>query len=156
MKIIAALIVALVAVPVGADGWRKNCAEDDETTGTIVLTVGDEACYVPESETDDSTSGLSIGGCKEVDIFYWNDTDGDGTAGTVTFGPRLCPSKTVSGTLANECWLIENTTLTGNAGAEALYGASGGSDAAILFFDAGGTENDGDTQKAMVSCKGSR
>lgn len=135
----------LFAVPAGAASWLKSCAAGAVTTG---LQLGSFACNIPTSATDDSGI-LSVGACENIDIFFYDDTDGDGTLGDAEAIMRNCPSASAD---AQGCWAIENVTLDGDAatGTEAIYGAA----AVWIYLDVTAYATTAEPVAAIVRCNG--
>ena len=119
-------LVALLPTPADAANWLKGC----QGTGQDNLSIGPGsfACLVPTSATDDSGI-LSVDSCENIDIFYWDDADGDGVAGGGTVQARSCPTtdalRTDTDTVQDAaCFIMENLTLDGvpSTNTEAIYG----------------------------------
>ncbi len=146
--ILTGLLVLFVAQAAGAASWL--------TSGGRVTTTarpGSYVTYTPAGVSDDSALYLDVNACESFDLLYYNNTNGDATVGTVTVAVQTCApaAKAASNTVdLDACWTIENTVLTGVAAnsLEAIYGAS----AAWIAVEAGGTENDDDTQQLVLRC----
>lgn len=142
MRHLLFVLILSFAIPAGAADWLLF---GDSSRVVTALRSGQWASYTPVDATDDSLV-LDMGGCENSDLLYFNDTDGNGTAGTVTVTPRQCPQGVTAS--ADACWAIEGVTMTGTAPNEAIYGVK----ATTIWLEAGGAENDGDTQQFEAWC----
>lgn len=94
------LCVLLMSSTASAADWIDSCLQDSNrdlvtTSSSIVttLTPGRYACAETITNTDDTTI-LSVGGCNHIDVFQYNDPDGDDDISTVTGQPQICPDNT--------------------------------------------------------------
>lgn len=134
-------LFALSATRARAADWLENCG----TRVVSSLTPRNSACYSAASTNDDS-GVLTVRDCENVDVLYFTDTDGNGTASTLTVALRSCPGTTAD---PDACWIVEGLTLTGSAPAEAIYGL--GAERVYADVSATGTVAD---PTLIVRCNG--
>jgi hypothetical protein len=120
--LVAALL--LLAAPAQAGNWLRFCRTTNPTTGIL---PGEWACYLPSSNSDDSAL-LATQLCENMDIRYYPDANGDGTASTAFPTVRSCPGTATTGSTA-ACWITENLIFDGNpaTNTEAIYGVQANS-----------------------------
>jgi hypothetical protein len=99
--------------------WQKSC-QSSTSAITTNLAPGTFACWDPDTITDASPI-IFIGGCKNLDVFVWDDKTGAGTDSTTTWLLEVCPTDASS--LANDtvrdeaCKTMQDTSAFGpNAG----------------------------------------
>jgi len=119
--LILGLIGALVApglanaVPAQVGSWTRGCQ-----AGSVVrnLEGGSWACYTPAAgaSNESATPVLDVSDCENVDLFSWDDFDGDGTVCTVTWDIETCAPG--AGSLATDA--LKNAACTTLPGAAAL------------------------------------
>jgi len=138
---------ALVApFPAGAANWLKSGQSPGSATQSLF--VGSWASNAPTAETDDSGI-LGVSNCENVDVLFFDDSDGDGTASGINGVVRSCPSASAD---AQGCWAVENLTLDGDpaTNTEAIYGFA----ANWIYIDYGGAETDDASTLVIVRCNG--
>ena len=146
---------ALAALPAHSADWLKNC-QTTSAANAQTLQPGSFACTIPTSATDNSDGYLDVSACENIDILYWDDVDGDTTAGGGTGIMRSCPttglSTAAAGVGESACWAIENLTLDGNpaTNTEAIYGVA----ANWIFWEQTAYATTTEPIRVMVRCNG--
>lgn len=81
---------AVLAAPAQESSWTRGC-QSGQTTKNLV--GGAYACYSSTSAgLEPSSPILYVGDCDNVDVFMWDDPDGDGASiCTVTWAIQGCP-----------------------------------------------------------------
>ncbi len=79
------------------DDWIFGCNEDSNNDLLLVpvvikLNPGEVACAESITQTNVTTT-LDVTGCEYIDVFQWDDADGDADLSTVVGQPELCPDE---------------------------------------------------------------
>lgn len=118
--IIILAVVLFFAFAARGQDWT-GCGETHGSGGATTTRVSpqDAACYDYSDTTDSLTLETRL--CDNIDIFFDGDLDGTNTDSTANI---MCA--VVRESSANTAFIIENTTLDGDASTntEAIYGAS--------------------------------
>lgn len=132
--LILGLVGALVAppafaVPAQVGNWLKGCQANQITRS---LEGGQWACYTPAAAAslESATPVLDTADCENIDIFLWDDFDGDATACTVTWDIETCPPG--AGQLATDA--LKNAACNTLPGTVALAGDDVESNLASLLM----------------------
>ena len=135
------LVGVLVGLPASGAEWVRNCRDDDlngllNTSGSGFdvnnVSAGGFVCADSVLNSDDAEV-IFIGSCENVDVFQFDDPDGNGTASAITGTVELCPSLAAVADLDNECAPAPGTTVL--SGDDAIYGPGG----TWLRIEAGGS-----------------
>lgn len=80
------------AAPAQVGSWRRACETAGSGAGS--LSGGEYACYSPAAgaSLESASPILNLNQCENVDIFLWDDYQGDGTVCTVTWDIETCPA----------------------------------------------------------------
>lgn len=91
------LLITLLALPAWAaeDDWIKGCGVDgsfdlNTSPTTTTLQPGEVACAESVTQTN-VTDELDVNQCKWVDVWQYDDADGDADVSTVTGQLQVCP-----------------------------------------------------------------
>lgn len=146
---------ALMAPASHSANWLKNC-QTTSSAASQSLAPGDFACNIPTTATDNSSGTLDVSSCENIDIFFWDDVDGDGNLGGGTGLMRSCPTVGLStlngGVGESACWDIEAMTFDGVAATdtEAIYGVA----ANWIFWEQTAYAAVAEPIRVMVRCNG--
>lgn len=137
------------AVPTQTGNWLRGCQTGQATRS---LKGAEWACYTPAAGADDESAAplLAVGDCENVDIFLWDDFDGDATACTVTWDIEGCPPVAAAVDTDTE----RNAACTTLPGTTSLSGDDVESNLAALYLRVHG-ENAGaniDSCRIVVKC----
>lgn len=154
--LILGLIGALVApASPQAANWLKNC-QATASAAAQSIAPGSFACNIPTTATDNSSGYLDVSGCENIDIYFWDDVEGDAVAGGGTGRMRNCPNVGLStadgGVGEAACWVIENLTFDGNpaTNTEAIYGVA----ANWIFWEQVAYTTTTEPIRVIVRCNG--
>jgi hypothetical protein len=105
------------SAPAQTATWTRGCQAGSTAS---VLSGGTYACYTPASGADDESASpiLDVSQCENIDIFLFDDFDGDATACTVTWTIESCPPG--SGALATDA--LKNAACNTLPGTASLTG----------------------------------
>lgn len=107
------LLVACIFLPASVwaatIAWTESCRTSKPTTA---LSPGEYACLDPTANDDVSTI-LGVGICENIDVFHFDDKNGDATVSTTTWEIEGCPfgesqSQTAAGRNA-ACEILSGT-----------------------------------------------
>ena len=92
LGLVGALVAPVVvfAVPAQVANWSRACQTGSTTKN---LEGGSFACYTPAvgASLESASPILDTSDCENIDVFLWDDFDGDGTSCTVTWAVQGCP-----------------------------------------------------------------
>lgn len=140
---------AALAAPAQVGSWTRGCQTGQTITSLVGASV---ACYTPAASAslESASPILYVGNCENIDVFMWDDYDGDGTACTVTWTIDGCPPGTDR--LSNDS--AKNAACNTLQGAASLSGDDVESNLAAVYVRVHG-ENAGaniDSCRIEVKC----
>jgi hypothetical protein len=120
---------AALAQPAQVGTWARACQP-----GSIANSVqgGSWVCYTPAAgaSVESASPILDLSGCENVDLFMWDDFDGDATVCTVSWDIESCPP----GANALTTDALKNAACNTLPGTAALSGDDVESNLAALFL----------------------
>lgn len=93
MKKLLTLLLGLggLALPVVSSAeWQLGCQSGTGFQRNSIGNGGSFVCHDPSAATD-APEILGIASCENVDVFFYDDLDGDGTASAGTHDVYTCP-----------------------------------------------------------------